>query len=197
MANPEKQQPQKKDDGQDLVVRNEPTAVARPERHPVSWREPFELMRDLMSVDPFGSLLMRGPFREMRDMMRSFWEAWPERRERAWYPAFEVRETEDAYLIAGDLPGLSADDLDVAVTGDRLEISGKREEKQETAEGEYRTYERAYGSFTRTFAMPDDVDTDRVSSRLESGVLELVLPKKPGAKPAKRKIEVKTGGERH
>ncbi len=201
MANPEKQKQEKKDDGQQLVVRKEPTEIARPERTSALRREPFEpfeIMRDLMRWHPFRDFfLTRDPFREMRDLMRDFWETRPARRESAWYPAFEVRETDDEYLITGDVPGLATEDLDVSVTGNRVQVSGKREQKEEQTEGDYRTYERAYGSFTRVFEIPDDVDADKIACKLDAGVLELALPKKPESKPAKRRIEVKSGGEKH
>lgn len=196
MANPEKPSQEKPAEGTQ-IVRTEPAEIARPSQSAQPLREPVEMMRELQRWDPFRDVFTRDPFREMRDMMRNLWSAFPEGRERAWSPAFEVRETEDAYIVAGDVPGLAAEDLDVTVAGDRLEISGTRERKEEKSAGEYRAHERAYGSFARTFTIPGDVDVDTISSRLEHGVLELVLPKKPGAKQEKRKIEIKTAAERH
>src|ERR1043166_864407 len=132
----------------------------------------------------------------MSDVMRDFWAPGPERRERAWYPDFEVRETDDEYVVRADVPGLTSDDLDVTASGNRLQISGKREHREEQAEGEYRTRQRAYGSFSRTFEVPDEVDADRIECKLEHGVLEIGLPKRPDAKSRKRKIAIKSGTAR-
>jgi HSP20 family molecular chaperone IbpA len=97
----------------------------------------------------------------MSDVMRDFWATGPEGRERAWYPEFEVREPDDEYVVRADVPGLTPDDLDVTATGNRLQISGKREHKEEQGEGEYRTRQRAYGSFSRTFGFAGHVGEAR------------------------------------
>jgi HSP20 family protein len=204
MANVDKQkqkqeQQENKERGQELQRREPQAELAHPERAPFALRDPFELMRDFMRWDPFRwdpfttPMLWRDPFSEMRAMMRDLWSGVPERRERVWRPEFDVRETDDAYLIRADVPGISADDVEVNVTGDQLQISGQREHKKEETEGEYRTYERAYGSFARTFTIPDEVEADHIHCKLDNGVLDVVLPKKPGAKPSRRKIEVKSG----
>jgi len=194
--NIEKQKQQKNDAGQQLQ-RREPSEVARAERIPAVVREPFDLVRDFMRWDPFralrSDLLMRDPFRDMRELMRDMMSWEPESRERGWRPEFEVRETDDSYVICADVPGLAADDLEVSVSGDQLQISGKRERKEEKPEGTYHAYERAYGSFIRSFDLPDSVDAEQIRCDLKSGVLEVVLPKKPGATPSRRKIEIKSG----
>lgn len=198
MAETEKQTQNKRDIGQQLQRTEPKTEIARTEGTPLARRDPFELMSEFMRRDPFRSdWLWRDPVREMRELMRDFGTGFPESRERAWRPDFEVRETDDAYIVTGDVPGLAADDLDLTVSGNTLEISGKREQKEEKEQGGYRTYERAYGSFLRTFAIPDEVAADQIQSKLDSGVLEVVLPKKPEAKQPKRKIAIKSRGESH
>lgn len=195
MANVEK--PKQKPDGNQQLQRREPPELARAERMPAALREPLDLVRDFMRWDPFRALrsgLMRDPFRDMRELMRDMMSWEPEYREVAWRPDFEIRETDNDYVIRADVPGLSAEDLEVTVSGNQLQISGKRERKEEKTEGMYQTYERAYGSFTRTFELPDSVDADKIRSELKNGVLEVVIPKKPGAEPARRKIEIKSGG---
>jgi HSP20 family protein len=201
MANVDKPKQDNRAGGQPLQKTEPKAEVVASERAPVALRDPFDLIREFFGFEPFRSeTFLREPlFRDLRDMVRSFWESQPARRgERGWRPAFEVRETDDDYRVIGDVPGLADDDLDVTVSGDRLVISGKREHEVKREDREFRTCERAYGSFTRTFDIPADVDADHIQCRLESGVLEVVLPKKPDAKPAKRKIAIKSGqGERH
>lgn len=201
MANVENQKTEKSDNGKQLQRTEPKPELVRTEQVPARLRDPLELTRDFWRWDPFrGDFLARDPFREMQRMMsefmREFWEPGVERGERAWYPELEVRETEDEYVVTADVPGLTPDDLDVTASGNRLQIAGKREHKEEKSEGEYRARQRAYGSFSRAFELPDDVDPDRIQCKLEHGVLEVVLPKKPDAKSRKRKIAITSGSSR-
>jgi HSP20 family protein len=108
-------------------------------------------------------------------------------------PSFEVKENKDSYLFKADLPGVKEEDLDISLVSHRLTISGKREaEKREEGETWY-AYEREYGSFTRSFTLPEGVDPEHVRAELKNGVLHLVIPKKPEVQP--RKIQV-GGGEK-
>jgi HSP20 family protein len=93
----------------------------------------------------------------------------------------DVKETKDAYLFTADLPGVKESDLELSLTGNRLTISGTREEE----------HERSYGSFSRTFTLPDGVDPEHVGAELKDGVLRVNIPKKPEMKP--KKIELKLG----
>jgi HSP20 family protein len=102
-------------------------------------------------------------------------------------PSFEVKETSDAYIFKGDLPGVREQDVDVSLTGNRLTVSGKREaEKEEKDEkARYFSYERSYGTFSRSFTLPEGVDDAAVTATLKDGELTLVLPKKPEVQPRK------------
>lgn len=139
--------------------------------------EPFRLMRALMSWDPF---------REMAPL-------WPEERGTAFLPAFEVKETQEAFVFKADVPGIEEKDLDIKLTGNRLTVTGRREAETQDKRDDhtYFVYERAYGSFSRSFTLPDGVDTDHVRAELKDGVLTIVLPKKP--EMVARKIAVKSG----
>ncbi|MGZ3475729.1 MAG: Hsp20/alpha crystallin family protein [Polyangiales bacterium] len=153
------------------VVRNEPA----PER----------MMRSLLSWDPFRELSLRwDPFRELAS-------------ERAigFTPAFEVKETKDAYQIKADLPGVKESDLDITLTANRLVINGKRDNEKEEKSDNYYVYERNYGSFSRAFTLPVGIDADRVAASMDKGVLTITVAKKPevqgkkiavGAESAKR-----------
>lgn len=148
------------------------------EQSPVAW-EPFRLMRELMSWDPFAELMPSALFRRGLE---------------GFAPRFDVKETRDAYVFTADLPGVTEDDLDVSLTGNRLTVSGKRESER-TNEGErYYAYERSYGSFTRSFTLPEGVDAEHVDATLKNGVLTLSVPKKEAHKP--RKISIKGVAEK-
>jgi HSP20 family protein len=130
----------------------------------------------------------------MRDLMR--WDPFAEmgfgRGELAFAPTFEVKETKDAYVFKADLPGILEEDLDVSLTGNRLTVSGKREEEKRQEEDRYYACERTYGSFSRSFTLPEGVDAEHAEADLSSGVLTITLAKKPEVKP--KKIEVKKLG---
>ena len=103
----------------------------------------------------------------------------------AWNPTFEVFERKDAYVFRADLPGIKQEDLDLTLTENRLSISGKRE-AEERREGErFYALERSYGTFTRSFSLPEGVDAEHVRAELKEGVLTLVVPKKPEVQPKK------------
>jgi HSP20 family protein len=138
-------------------------------------RDPFRWMRDLMGWDPF---------REATSWMGPGFEP-------AFSPAFEVKETKDSFQFKADLPGVKEADIAVKITGDRLTISGKRESEREDKNETYYTFERSFGSFQRTFGLPDGLDTDHVHAELKNGVLTVALPKKADAKT--KTISVKTG----
>jgi HSP20 family protein len=104
-------------------------------------------------------------------------------------PSMEIRETEDAYLLEADVPGIPKDAIDITVEDNRVTIKGERKiEESKEGEGYHRT-ERRYGSFERSFTVRDGFDTEKVEASVEHGVLRLTLPKRAEQKP--RRIEVK------
>ena len=149
------------------------------EEHPmpaVRDRDPFTWMRDLMRWDPF---------REMAP-------AWPVAgRELTFAPAFEVKENAEAFLFKADLPGVKDKDVEVKLTGNRLSVSGKRDEEKQDKSDTYYTYERSYGSFLRTFTLPEGIDAEHISAELKEGVLTIAVPKKAAAQP--KTVAVKSG----
>ena len=109
----------------------------------------------------------------------------------AWVPPAEAWETEDAIVIAFDVPGVSRDRINVEVDEGRLLISGERDRRNEQREeGSYRT-ERRYGSFSRSVVLPEGADPERISAECRDGVLEIRIPKPEERRP--RRIQV--GGE--
>lgn len=137
--------------------------------------EPMRMMRTLLNWDPF------------REMAPYFNED-----RYGFAPAFEVKETKDAFVFKADLPGVKEQDLEVTISGNRLNVSGKRESEKEDKGDRYYTYERSYGSFTRSFTLPDGADGEKILAALDNGVLTLNVPKKPELQA--KKIDVKAGG---
>ena len=106
-------------------------------------------------------------------------------------PQFEVKETKDALIVKADMPGVKADDLDVSVQANVLSITGRREQERKTEEEHFHMTERSYGTFTRSFTLPDGVDSKNLDAELKDGVLTLTLPKAPEARP--QRVQIKAG----
>ena len=149
--------------------------IRRGESMPARTVDPFEMIREMMGWEP------------LREMIPSLGGA-------GFLPSFDVKETKDTYLFKADLPGVKDDDLEVALTGDRLTISGKREEEKRDEGDRYYSFERSYGSFSRSFTLPHGIDSEHVRAELKSGVLTVAVPKAPEVQ-AKR-IELKGEGQK-
>jgi len=130
-------------------------------------RDSYSLARELLGWDPF----------------------FGGRQVSAFAPTFEVKETNDQFVIKADLPGVDEKSLDINVHHGVLSVAGHRD-AEERKDGEtYALYERQFGSFTRSFQLPEIADGERIDAQLVNGVLTLSVPKKAEAKP--RKIELK------
>ncbi|MEM6797196.1 MAG: Hsp20/alpha crystallin family protein [Acidobacteriota bacterium] len=96
----------------------------------------------------------------------------------SWVPAMDIVEREDAFVATADLPGLSKDDIDIALEDGVLSISGERTVLESADEHKgFRRLERAHGSFQRSFTLPQGVDIEKVDATFDQGVLTLTLPK--------------------
>src|SRR6516165_827712 len=151
------------------------------------WR-PFEaLHREIDRLfDDFGGGFWRSPFRRSVFDLEPFW-----RRELSWKtaPAMDIAETEKAYEISAELPGMSESDVEVVASNGGLTIKG---EKKEEKEKDYYLSERRYGSFERRMQIPEGVDADKIEASFKNGVLTVTLPKTAQAqKPEKKKISIK------
>ena len=122
---------------------------------------------------------------------RGLWRTSEERSPRGtWVPAINLLEREDAMVITADLPGLKAEDVDVTVEEGTLSIRGERK-IEELSEGEtYHRVERLYGTFERTFTLPNSVDVEKIEARFVNGEMVLTLPKREESKPRSVKIKV-------
>jgi len=137
------------------------------------------------------------PFRVMRDVLR--WDPFRELEATAggdyglFAPSFDVKENKDGYVFRADLPGVREDDLEIALTGNHLTISGKREQEKHEQGDTYYASERSYGSFSRAFTLPDGTDAENVKAELKNGVLQVIVPKKPEVQPRKITISKDEG----
>jgi HSP20 family protein len=143
------------------------------------------------------------PFREfttLQDRMnRLFQQSYGEGREEslttgAFAPAVDVYEDEHNVTLKIEVPGIDEKDLDIRVENNTLIVHGERKFEKEEKEENYRRIERQYGSFTRSFTLPNTVDSDSIQANYEKGVLKIKLAKKAEAKP--KQIKVNVGGER-
>ena len=104
-------------------------------------------------------------------------------------PAIDIRETDDAYIVEADVPGMKKEDVQIEVTDDVLTIRGERKDEHEEKRKDYHRIERQYGGFRRSISVPGEIKHDAVKAKFDDGVLRITLPKREDAKP--RRIEVK------
>ena len=140
------------------------------------------------------------PFRDLvtaqREFDRLFREAFsPAASEggvstRTWAPPVDIYENGDNLVLKAELPGINPDDVEVRVEDNTLYLKGERKFEKEVNEENYHRVERTYGTFARTFSLPNSIDSEKVAASYKDGVLTLTLPKKEEAKPKTIKIQV-------
>jgi HSP20 family protein len=153
-------------------------------------RRPLESLRQEIDrlFDDFGIGTWRSPFRS------SFFDMDPFRRAKAAFsgmPAVDVAETEKGYKVVAELPGMDEKNIEVKIANGMLTINGEKQEDKEEEKQDYYVRERSFGSFERTFQVPDGVDLDQVDASFKKGVLTVTLPKIAEAQKAEKKIAVK------
>jgi len=104
-------------------------------------------------------------------------------------PSVDIYEDDDAIVLSAEVPGLKPDDIHVHVENHVLTLGGERKLEREETKDRYHRVERSYGSFTRSFALPRNLDTESIEASLDDGVLRLRLPKKPQGE-TKRRIQI-------
>lgn len=113
-----------------------------------------------------------------------------------WAPAADIYETENELVAKFDLPDVKESDIDIRVENNTLAIRGERKFEKEVNEDSYLRIERAFGTFTRSFSLPNIVKVDNIRAGLESGVLTIRMPKREEARPKQIKISVSTDGRK-
>jgi HSP20 family protein len=145
----------------------------------VRW-EPF---RDLVSLQERMNRLFEESFRGARGSGEE------DASLSSWAPAVDIYEHDGSIVLKAELPGVSPKDVDVRVENNVLTLRGERKFENDVKKESYHRVERSYGSFLRSFTLPNVVDTDRIKAEYKDGVLRLTLPKKEEAKPKQISIQ--------
>jgi HSP20 family protein len=109
---------------------------------------------------------------------------------RSWAPPVDIYETEDAIVLKAELPGIDPEDVEVRVEDNTLYLKGERKYEKEVNEQNYHRIERSYGSFARSFTLPNSISAEKVKAEYKDGLLTLTMPKREEAKPKTIKIDV-------
>lgn len=150
------------------------------------------------------ALIRRDPMSEFDHMFqrinRMFGPMWPltrlgsEERETLafpdWSPAVDISETDDAYYIRADLPDVKKQDVRVTLEDGTLTLRGERKQEEERKGERYHRVERSYGSFLRSFSLPDAVDEAKVDAKFNDGILAIHVPKTHKAEPRGREVSI-------
>jgi HSP20 family protein len=138
------------------------------------------------------------PFRELRslqdEMTRLFTGVAPSSSGReemlngAWNPRVDIYEDKERLVLEAELPGMTSDDFDISVENNVLTLKGERKFEKKTEGDNYHRVERSYGSFTRSFTLPQNVTSEGASADFDNGILKVSLPKREETKA--RKIEI-------
>lgn len=109
----------------------------------------------------------------------------------ALQPSIDVEETEQAYVVTAELPGIAEKDIELSLADNALTLSGEKRSEHEEKDGGRRYTERSFGRFSRTIPFPAEVDADKVQAACRNGVLTVTLPKNAKARDKSRRIEVR------
>jgi HSP20 family protein len=146
-------------------------------------------MANLTRWDPFGELSRFGWDESFDNLFRRFMRPMRVRGEGAMDIVVDVTESDKAYTVKAEVPGVKKEDISVSVDGNQVSISAEIKQEKEEKEGEkLLRSERYYGSMYRSFTLPTDVDQSKAEAKYTDGVLELMLPKKAGG--GVKKLEV-------
>lgn len=168
-----------------LPVKNEDKGAAVPQ----AWH-PFDtLHREIDRLfDDFGRGFWRNPFRHSAFGIEPFWQS---ETKFVAVPAVDIAEKDSAYEITADLPGMDEKNVEVKLSNGNLTIRGEKKEEKEEKKKDFYLQERRFGSFERTFGVPEGVDVDKIEAVFNKGVLTIKLPKRPEAQKPEKKIDVK------
>jgi HSP20 family protein len=139
------------------------------------------------------------PFREMEDMFDRYSRVIDRPRRGSqevlaagdWAPRVDIAETDTEFTIKAEIPEVKKEDVKVTVDSGVLIIRGERKQEKEEKDKKFHRIERYYGSFTRSFTLPDNVDESKIEASFKDGMLNLQIPKTEAAKPKAIEVKVK------
>lgn len=161
-----------------------------------------KVKKEEKAVEPYRPLEWLTPFRRMEEMFEDFF-----RRPlgRPWLPSLprlfegmeptpsvDIFEEGDDVVVKTELPGMEKDDVDVNLTENAITISGEKKKEEKVEKKDYYHFERSYGSFSRTFTLPAEVQTDKAKASFKKGVLEVRIPKTEEAKKKVKKVTIES-----
>lgn len=117
---------------------------------------------------------------------------WPETRlfETEVAPSADIFEEKDDIVVKAELPGMGKDEINVNVTDNTITISGEKKKEEKVKKKDYYRFERSFGSFSRTFSLPTDIQTEKVAAIFKDGILEIRMPKTEEAKKKEKKVKI-------
>jgi HSP20 family protein len=131
---------------------------------------PVRLFEEFFNDFPFGSSLL-----ESKD---------------TWIPSVDILEKEGNLVLRAELPGMTEKEIDLKLEGNTLTLKGERKMDNEDKKSNYHRVERFYGSFTRSFELPETVDLEKINAEYKNGVLTVTIPQKPAVKPREIPVSV-------
>lgn len=146
------------------------------------------------------AIVKYSPFRDLRNLQDQMsrlldlaWNKEPgeELREGVWQPPVDIVEDENSVILKAELPGMDQKDIEVRIEDSTLTIRGERKHESEIKKENYHRIERYYGSFQRSFTLPQTIDQEKVKASCDKGVLTIILPKREETKPKQITVEVK------
>ena len=132
-------------------------------------------------------------FDDMDSMIHSLFKTdwnFPARNAQDWSPAVDVKETDNSFLLSADIPGLTKKDVKVSVANGKLTVSGERAFQTDQESDNYHYRERRFGTFDRSFNLPENVDEEKISASFKNGILNVTIPKHENILPKEREIKV-------
>jgi HSP20 family protein len=105
-------------------------------------------------------------------------------------PSVDIYEEKNDVVVKAELPGIKKEDIDITLTDDTISISGEKRKETEVSKKDYYRWECSYGSFARSFALPTEVQSDKVKAEFKDGVLEIRIPKSEEAVKKEKKVKI-------
>jgi HSP20 family protein len=146
---------------------------------------------NIVRRDPF-NIAGWEPFREIEQTLRQLASPWDRsQRDEVWRPLANISETDREYLIKAEIPEVKKEDIDITVEDGVLTLRGERKYEKKEGEGNDLRVESFYGTFARSFSLPENVDLTKISAECSDGVLRVHVPKTESRKSKPVSIQVK------